>query len=232
MIWAHGSPPSAAWGATTPPTVRTTIQTAIVDVNGVEGAAVIGVDTGGVGETAGLGPGDVIIGAADTTVTAVADVARALAAADPDGDPAIDIRADDGTLRTTAVRVAIEPDTIPLADSSLLYNRLLLDLQARVERADESLTRSASLLSLAIVHMRIESWDLAIRALETVSLPDGPGVSGAAVAYLTGLCLKEIGQLSEARAAFSRAVAAGDGTLSVGGPLVGPLAQRQLDSLP
>ena len=165
-------------------------------------------------------------------MTAVADVARALAAADPDGDPAIDIRADDGTLRTTAVRVAIEPDTIPLADSSLLYNRLLLDLQARVERADESLTRSASLLSLAIVHMRLESWDLAIRALETVSLPDGPGVSGAAVAYLTGLCLKEIGQLSEARAAFSRAVAAGDGTLSVGGPLVGPLAQRQLDSLP
>ena len=148
------------------------------------------------------------------------------------GELAMDVRAEDGTVRTTAVRVALVPDTVPLADSSLFYNKLLLDLQTRAERADDSLTRFASLLSLAIVHMRLESWDLAIRALETVSLPDGPGVSGAAVAYLTGLCLKEIGQLSEARASFSRAVAAGDGTLSIGGPLVGPLAQRQLDSLP
>ena len=131
-----------------------------------------------------------------------------------------------------AVRVALVTDTIPLADSRLFYNRILLDLRAGAEHADDTLLRSASLLSLAIVYMRLASWDLAITALEMVTLADGPGVSGAAVAYLTGLCLKEIGQFPEARASFSRAVAAGDGTLSVGGPPVGPLAQRQLDSLP
>ena len=173
-----------------------------------------------------------IIGAAGTAITAVSDVARVVADADPGEELSLDVRAEDGTVRATAVRVALVPDTIPLADNRLIYNRILLELQARAERADDNLTRSASQLSLAIVHMRLGSWDLAIRALETTSLPDGPGVSGAAVAYLTGLCLKEIGRLPEARESFRRAVAAGDGTLSLGGPSVGPMAQRQLDSIP
>ena len=219
-------------GAPTPPIVRTTIHASVVDVAGIAGAAVTRVDAGGVGEAAGLRPGDVIVGAAGTVVSAVSDVARVLADAEPGEELALDVRVEDGTVRATAVRVALVPDTVPLADSGVLYNRILLDLQARAERAADDLTRSASQLSLAIVHMRLESWDLAIGALETVSLPDGPGVSGAAVAYLAGLCLKELGQLPEARESFRRAVAAGDGTLSVGGPSVGPLAQRELDSMP
>ena len=219
-------------GVATPPIVRTTIHTSVVDVSGVEGAAVISVATGSVSEAAGLRPGDVIVGAAGTAVTAVSDIARVLADADPRGELPLDVRDGDGTIRTTAVQVALVPDTIPLADSGLFYNRILLDLQTRAEGATDEVTRLASALNLAIAYMRLSSWDLAIRALEPVSLPDGPGVSGAAVAYLTGLCLKELAQLPEARDSFSRAVAAGDGTLSVGGPRVGPLAQRQLDSMP
>ena len=219
-------------GAATPPIVQLTIHTSVVDVSGIDGAAVIHVDAGGVGEAAGLRPRDVIVGAAGTAVTAASDVARAIADVDPGGELSIDVRAEDGTVRATVVQVALVADTIPLADSSLFYNRILLDLRVGAERADDMLLRSASLLNLAIVHMRLGSWDLAIPVLEMVTLPDGPGVSGAAVAYLKGLCLKEIGQLAEARASFSRAVAAGVGTLSVGGPPVGPLAQRQLDSLP
>ena len=216
----------------TPPIVRTTINASLVDVGGVEGAAVIGIDEGGVAEAAGLRPSDLIVGVAGAPVTGVSDIAVVLADAEPGRELLLDVRAEDGTVRETAVRVTLVPDTIPLADSGLLYNKILLDLQDRAERADDDLMRSASQLSLAIVHMRLGSWDLAIRALETVSLPVGPGVSGATVAYLTGLCLREIGQLPEARVAFSRAVAAGNGTLSVGGPPVGPMAQRQLDAMP
>ena len=47
-----------------------------------------------------------------------------------------------------------------------------------------------------------------------------------------GLCLKEIGMFPEAEASFRRALAAGDWTLAIGGPPVGPLTQRQLDSSP
>ena len=219
-------------GAPMPPVVRMTILTSVVDVADVDGAAVIAVGAGGAGEAAGLRPGDVIVGAARRPVTSAAAFARVLADAEPGGELPLDVRAEDDTSRGTRVSVALVPDTLPLADSDLLYNKILVVLQAGVDRADDGLTRSASLLNLAIVHMRLGSWDLAIRALDTVALPAGPGVSAAAVAYLTGLCLKEIGQLPEARESFNRALALGEGTLSVGGPPVGPLAQQQLDSMP
>jgi len=218
-------------GALTPPVVRTTMQASVVDVGGLEGAAVIGVDAGGAAEAAGLRPGDVIVGAAGGAVASAADTARVLAGAEP-GALSLEVRAEDGTVRETAVRVILVPDTIPLADSDLLYNKILLDLQSRSERPDADVIQSASRLSLAIAHMRLGSWDLALRALETVDLLAGPGVSSAAVDYLTGLCLREIGQTDEAGEAFRRAVAVGEGTLSVGGPSVGPLAQRELDSMP
>lgn len=216
----------------TPPVVRTTINASVVDVAGVVGAAVIRVDAGGVGEVAGLRPGDLIARAADTAVTSAADLARVLAGAEPGEALSLDVRAEDGTERATSVRVTLIPDTIPIADSGLLYNRILLDLQVRTESADSDLIRSASQLSLAVAHMRLESWDLAIRALETVVLPGGSGVSGATVDYLMGLCLGEVGQFDEAREAFRRAVNAGEGTMSVGGPAVASLAQRALDGLP
>ena len=55
-------------GAPTPAIVRMAIQASVVDVGGVEGAAVIRVDAGGVGEAAGLRSADVIVGAAGTPV--------------------------------------------------------------------------------------------------------------------------------------------------------------------
>jgi len=219
-------------GTPHPPITRTTMHTRVVDVEGVEGAAVIHVTPGGVGEAAGLRPGDEIVGAAGTTVTSASALARVLADAEPERELPLEVRAADGAVRTASVRVALVPDTIPRADPGLLYNRILLDLQVLAETADSDIVRAASQLSLGIVHMRLGSWDLALPALQSVSLPVGPGVSAAAVDFLIGICLREIGQLPAARESFRRAVGAGEGTLSVGGPSVGPLAQRELDALP
>ena len=142
-------------------------------------------------------PGDVIVGVAGRSVTFAAAFARVLADAEPGGELPLDVRVQDDTSRGTGVSITLVPDITPLADSDLFYNKILVALQAGVERADDNLTRSASLLNLAIVHMRLGSWDLAIRVLDTVVLPAGPGVSPATVGYLMGLCLKEIGQVME-----------------------------------
>jgi len=214
-----------------PPTTRTTIQATVVDVADLAGAAVIAVDPGGVGEAAGLQPGDRIVAAGASAIVSAADLAAAISAA-PGGRLALAVEAEDGAARDVDVEVALVPDTVPLADETLLYNRLLLDLEARAAAATGEVAHAGAQLGLAVAHIRLENWTRALRVLESVSLPPGPGVSAAAVDYLTGVCLTQIGELEGARAALSRAAEAESATLSVGGPSIPPLARRELAALP
>ncbi len=215
-----------------PPIVRTTLQTVVVDVAGIDGAAVIQVDPGGAGETAGLAPGDIIVGAAGAPVTSVSGLSEGLARAEPNAELALDVRGQDGVVRSASILVGLEPDTIPLADPNLLYNKILLDLETRALAERGGVTGAAASLNLAIAHMRLGSWDHAMVALEATSLPVGPGVSAATVDYLLALCLREIGDIDAAGAALRRAADADGALLSVGGPPIGPLAARALDTLP
>ena len=61
-----------------------------------------------------------------------------------------------------------------------------------------------------------------------MQLPDGPGVSGGTVSYLTGLVLKTAGRTAEAQAAFTKAAASPQARLSAEGALVAPLAKHEL----
>ncbi|HAK54688.1 MAG TPA: hypothetical protein DCP38_04280 [Acidobacteria bacterium] len=97
--------------------------------------------------------------------------------------------------------------------------------------AETPLAEAAARLNLAIVHIRLANWDLALRELEQISLPDGPGVSAGTVAYLTGLSLTAVNRLSDAQSAFEQAVAAAGSQLYLGGPSVAPLAQQRLDEI-
>lgn len=213
-----------------PPMVRPTLQTSVVDVAGIQGAAVIRVASGGAGEAAGLGRGDVIIGAAGVPVGSVADLDDVVAQADPAAELSLDIRGDDGLERAATVQVALEPDTIPLADPNLLYNKFLIDLESLPATGD--IAAGATAVNRAITHMRLGNWDYAIPILEGTALPAGPGVSAATVDYLLATCLVEIGEVAAARSALTRAAESGEGRLSVRGPRVAPLAARALASLP
>lgn len=219
-------------GARLPPIVRATLQTTVVDVAGIEGAAVTQVEPGGAGETAGIGPRDIIVGAAGVTVASVSDLAEAVARAEPNAELELDIRDDDGMARSASSRVALVPDTIPMADPNLLYNNMLLDLEARAGAESGGLIGAAASLNLVIAHMRLGSWDYAMQALEVTSLPVGPGVSTGTVDYLFAMCLKAIGEVDAAREALRRAADANGALLSVGGPPIKPLAVRELTNPP
>ena len=132
-------------GSPLPPIARTTLQTFVVDVARVEGAAVIRVEAGGAGDVAGLRPSDLIVGAAGTDVRTAADLARVVSSTEPGAELSLDVRADDGAARRmTTARVALVPDTIPFGDDRLLYNKILLDLQAAAPGADSTLIGSAT----------------------------------------------------------------------------------------
>ncbi len=213
-----------------PPIVRTTLQTSVVDVAGIEGAAVIQVASGGAGEAAGLGRGDIIVGAAGTAVASVADLNDVVARAEPNAELSLDVRGEDGIDRSASINIALEPDTIPLEDPNLLYNKILLDLGSL--RAVGGVADVAIAVNLAIAHMRLGNWDYAIPILEGTALPVGPGVSAATVDYLMAMCLIEIGEVAAARPALTRAAGSDEARLSVRGPRIAPLAARALISLP
>lgn len=212
--------------ASLPAIVRPSLEIAVVDSAGAQGAVVV--RTGGVGAKAGLVVGDTIVGAADKKIASVADLRAALSAVtSPGASLALEVRGPAGAVRTVSTSVAMTPDAFP-PDPAILRNRALLELRGLASTAATPVARLAAHLNLAIVHMRVGNWDEAQAALKDVQLPDGPGVSAGTVAYLTGLALEGAGRVSEAQAAFARAAAAPNARLWSDGPLVAPLAKQKI----
>lgn len=214
-------------GAALPPLTRPSIETSVVDVAGQSGAVVV--RPGGSGAKAGLVLGDVIVGAGGQPVKSVEDLRARIAALHPPSlDLPLDVRNAAGATRMISGAIAMVPDTLPLRDPQLPYNRVLPQVEDAVRAAVSPLDKAATEINLAIVQMRLGNWADAQAALATVQLPDGAGVSAGTVAYLTGLCLDAQGRTADARAAYTKAAASPQARLSYEGPLVAPLAQQKL----
>lgn len=210
-----------------PALVRPSMETSFVDLPGVQGAVVI--RAGGVGAKAGLALGDVIVNAGGTPIVSVAELRAKIAGVRaPAADLPLEVKGANGQTRKVAGSVAMVPDTIPIRDPSLSYNRALFELRDLVDAAPTPIAAGAARLNLAIAHIRLGNWDEALTALQATKLPEGPGVSAGTIAYLTGLVLTELGRTADAQAAFTRAAAAPESRLSFEGPLVAPLAQQKL----
>jgi membrane-associated protease RseP (regulator of RpoE activity) len=193
----------------------------------VKGAVVV--RAAGVGATAGLTAGDIIVSAGGTPVTSAADLrAKIAAAVPPAASLPLQVQNTAGVTRTVNATVTMVPDAMPLRSSTLLYNRALVDLRAAAATVSTVAERAAAHVNLAIVNMRLGNWDEAQKELALAQLPDGPGVSAGTVAYLTGLCLEATGRTADAQAAFTKAAASPLARLSTDGPLVAPLAQQKI----
>lgn len=208
-----------------PPITRPSIESSVIDVAGLAGPVVVRV--GGVGEAAGLATGDVITGVNGTAVASVGEFRTALGAMDGTSAVALDVTGS-GAARQVSVTPALAAEVLPLRDSSLLYNLALLKLQELTQTAVSPAERAAAHVNLAIVLLRLGSWDEALQSLGQARLGDGPGVSAGTVAYLRGLALDGAGRGAEAQAAFKEAASAPQARLGSQGPLVSPLARLRL----
>lgn len=214
-------------GAPLPPLMRPSLESSVVDLAGVSGAVVV--RAGGAGAKAGLAVGDVIVGAGGSPVTSVGDLrAKILALRAPALDLPLEVKNQAGVTRTVNGAVAVVPDTLPIRDPLLSYNKALAELDEAARVATSPVDRSAAHLNLGIVQMRLGNWTEAETELRSVTLPDGPGVSAGTVAYLTGLCLEAMGRTADARTAFAKAAQSPQARVSADGPLVAPLAQQKI----
>jgi tetratricopeptide (TPR) repeat protein len=217
-----------AIAATAPAVLRISLDATTVDLQGVKGATVV--RAGPAVAKAGLAVGDVVVGAGGKPVASVADLRAALAALPQTSSTIVLDVTSPGAAAPRKVNavVATVADTIPLRDRTLLYNKLLLELQDRAAAAVGPVPRAAAQVNLAIAHMRLGNWDESLNALKDVQLPEGAGVSAGTIAYLTGLAHEGAGRVAEAQAAFARAATATQARLGAEGPLVAPLAQAKL----
>ena len=126
--------------------------------------------------------------------------------------------------------MVVTPRLIGMSDQTVLFNRALVDLRARLASTTDPFQQSVIRLNTAVALARLGECATARDELKQVQLPDRPGVGNGTVQYLLGVCAEELGNRAEAEAAF-RAAAATESLLTEDGPPVKELAEARLAQL-
>src|SRR5262249_54340226 len=157
----------------------------------IAGAVLVGFETSGGAASAGMVPGDVVTAIGGAPIASVAELRAAIAKQTGDS-VSLGVTGASGATKTVSVPIRLVADTIPLTNGGLLYNRALFQLQDLLRQTRSPLEIASATLNLAIVEMKLGNWDEALKRLNDLKLPDGPGVSGGTVTYLTALCLEAL----------------------------------------
>jgi tetratricopeptide (TPR) repeat protein len=207
--------------------VGTSLGVQAIDVADV-GVVVVGVDPAAGAQMPRVG--DVIVQADGKPA---ADVAALMALADsrrPGESLTLDLRDAGGAPKRFDVKVVPAARAIGLSEHGLLVNRLLLSLRPRLAEAADPFEQAVLRLNIAIALARLSDWGAAREGLLQVKLAEGSGVGNGTVQYLLGLAAENLGNRSEAEAAFKNA-AASDSLLTENGPPVRELAESRLMEL-
>lgn len=212
---------------TIPALYRPSVGLSVADVNDIAGAVVVTADGTAAARRSGLTPGDVITSIAGQPVADGSAFNAVVARAKANQVLAIEVKDTAGAARAAELTVSMAPRLVAMHDQSLLFNTLALTWRARLATsgtAPDPVLR----LNLAVVLMRLGNHAAAKTELAKVQLAAGPGVSGATVQYLLGLCAEVLGQPAEAEAAWRAAAASPDALLTEDGPPVKELAEAKL----
>jgi PDZ domain-containing protein/PEGA domain-containing protein len=213
-----------------PTFVRPTLGLVAIDVADLAGAAVVGVDANGPAAAAKVQPGDLIVSASGQSVADASALAKVVADHTPGSPMTLELRDSTGATRRVETSAFLAPRLIGLSDQTVLVNRLLVHLRARLAAATDPFEQSIVRLNTAVALGRIGDWNAARELLKQVQLPDRPGVGNGTVQYLLGIAAQELGNRAEAEMAFKAAAATGS-LLTEDGPPVRELAEQRLAQL-
>lgn len=202
----------------------------VVDVADLDGPVIVAVDPNGPGAKSGIQPGDVLLKANSLAVPDAGTLTTLLAGRKADDDLTLELTDKAGAAKRADVRVLMTPRLIGMNDQSLMINKILVDLKARLLSPGEPINDSVMRLNLAVALARVGLWSEARLELQRVKLNEGPGVSNGTVQYLLGLAAERMGNAAEAEAAW-RAAAATTALISEDGLPVKELAEARLQAL-
>lgn len=202
----------------------------VVDVADFEGPVVVAVDPNGPGAKSGIQPGDVVLKANSQAVPDAGTLTTLLAGRKADEDLTLELKDKAGVAKRADVKVLMTPRLIGMNDQSLMINKILVDLKARLLSPGEPINDSVMRLNYAVALARVGLWSDARIELQRVKLNEGPGVANGTVQYLLGLAAERMGNAAEAEAAW-RAAAATTALISEDGLPVKELAEARLQAL-
>ena len=212
-----------------PPIRRSSLEASVVDVDGVSGAVVVRVEDGGAAAVSGLVPGDAVVSINGDPVASESELGIRLSTLRTGAEVTVGAMPRSGEAKVLTLSLGAVPDTIPMNDARVVYNKVLLEMEDALQRATTPFEETIARLNVGVTHIQLSNWDQAYEAITQVQLEETNGVSIGTVDYLTGLCLEAIGRMDDARSAFERAAQARASTLSVDGPRIFLLAERKLE---
>jgi hypothetical protein len=209
---------------------KPSIGLSVVDVADLDGPVVVAVDANGPAAKSGIVVGDIVLKANGQDAKDTGALNGLLAGRKADEDLTLDLKDKAGAAKRADVKVFMTPRLIGLNDQSLMINRILVDLRARLSASSDPTTDSVMRLNMAVALARVGAWGEARLELQRVKLNDGPGVASGTVLYLLGLAAERMGNSSEAEASW-RAAAATPALLTEDGPPIKDLAEARLAEL-
>jgi membrane-associated protease RseP (regulator of RpoE activity) len=202
-----------------------------IDVADVKGAVVLRVDAGGPAAQAAINAGDAIIrvdGQDLTSASPVSQMGEVLAKAGAVTQVSVLVMSPASAVRVVQVPLQQVPRLVSMTDRTVLFNKMILDLRARLAAGITEGEEAVARLNLAVSLMAVQNWSDATRELDRVKLPQRPGLSAGTVSYLRGLCYQGLLDHARAQQEFEAALADKDALLTEDGGSVPELAKRAL----
>jgi tetratricopeptide (TPR) repeat protein len=204
----------------------------LVDTLLQEGCPVLRVVPGSPAAEAGIQVGEVLYAADGKAVSRALDLINLVESKKAKDRIALQLRAPSGATRSVELVVGLTPQEIPLNDSSLLYNKVMMDLRQQVDGFPGTEAAAFARLNQGLCAMHFGDFATAHRYFSQAKdeLPKRPGLSQGTAYYYLGLTLENLGNeyRKEAMEAYRAAAAFKDATLfNNDGPAVAPLAARR-----
>lgn len=202
-----------------------------IDVADVKGAVVVSVEAGGPAALTKIDVGDTIIrvdGQDLTSANAVSQMLEVLSKAEPNDQVSVLVMNPTSPVRIIQVRLQRTPLLVSMTDRTVLFNKMILDLRARLAAGITKDEEAIARLNLAVSLMAVQNWSDATKELDRVKLPQRRGLSAGTVSYLRGLCLQGLLDHVGAQREFEAALADKDALLTEEGGSVPELAKKVL----
>jgi tetratricopeptide (TPR) repeat protein len=204
----------------------------LVDTLMHDGVPVLRLVAGGPAAQAGIQTGEILFAADGKPVKRAIDFLSLVDSRKPKDRMSLHLRGAGGATRALELTLGETPQEIPLNDTALLYNKVMMDLRQQVDGYPGTEGAAFARFNLALCAMHFGDYAASHSHLIKAKseMPQRPGLSQGTALYYLGFALESLGTeyRKEAVDAYRAASGFKDATLfNNDGPAVAPLAARR-----